>query len=609
MEQIITEILKYGLLPAFLLIIIYLIIQEPERADKIKALITQPFFLFFRWFSKEYISSKVASQANEFLNSSVFSKLTHSDNYNIKVKWVKEKNDPILSMNGTLILRMKEDDDQTKNILSAVHTALPHVLCPLIRKNINTTCQKSIDLTVLKKLSTKLGKHGKLTFKKYFLDPETEIDFKISGLITKLQSLDEHGFFIPIFVNELEILSEGLFADNDTIDYSEQTLQFLEYLLSIINRDVGQETQLEYFLHPFKVTSILLAKAQRADTQGLRPYLRRLTINLDKGSETVYIISYPPAFDFFKRLLSALDSHERIFVKKVVKTQYYNDSFFGKTDLKIAILTRNEIFSDQLFEEKLTTYKLTEGLVVQGIVEDISRNEVLVNVFGMRAYIQKEECSWISISSCDDIFVKDKEYTFTIKKIDKSSSMIYLTLKTNDTDPWYNVDIPKLNSIIEVHLHSYNPIHFKCIYLEKLEVYIMNEELSWFFLTNKQCDNLVGTNCNVKVINIDEVNKKIFCSIRQVDKNPWPTIHSSLKIGMEFNGKVTDVTPNFIQIKLPNNYYGIIPRENLVQGGHEYKNYMENVVIGQGVDVYVSKVFINRQRIRLDLMRNKIKAH
>src|SRR5690606_2496537 len=125
------------------------IIQEPDRAEKLKALITQPFYRFFRWFSKEHISSRVASQANEFLSSSVFSQLTHSENYNIKVKWVKEASDPIFKENGSLILRMKEEDDQTQNILSAVHTALPHVLCPLIRKNINKTCEKSIDLAIL----------------------------------------------------------------------------------------------------------------------------------------------------------------------------------------------------------------------------------------------------------------------------------------------------------------------------------------------------------------------------------------------------------------------------------------------------------------------------
>lgn len=605
MELVIKEILKFGLVPTFLLIIIYLIVQEPDRATKLKALLTQPFFKLFRWFSKEHISAKVSSQANEFLNSSVFSQLTHSENYNVKVKWVKEASDPIFKENGSLILRMKEEDDQTKNILSAVHSALPHIVCPLIRKNINNACEKSIDLAILKKLASKLGKHGKITFKKYFLDPETEIDSQISELIVKLTQLDEHGFLVPIFINELELLSEGLFADNDFTDYSEQTLQFLEYLLTIVNREVGQDIQLEYLITPFKVSTILLAKAHRADTQGLRPYLRRLNINLDKGSETVYVIAFPPAFDFFKRLLSSLDSHERVFIKKVVKAEYYKDGNFGHRNLKIAVLTRNEIFSDASFEEKLKANNIQVGLKVKGIVEDISQNEALVNILGMKAYIQKGDCSWITIENCNQVLTKDLEYDFYIKNIDKSSGLIYLTLNSKENDPWEKIIIPNLGDNIQVLFSLQNNLHIKAIYENCLEVIIMQEELSWFFLSQMQRAQLLGITHTVKVTQIDEAQKRIFCSLRQMVENPWPDIHLSLKVGMEFNGKVVEITNNGIQVKLPNNYYGILPKDCLEKAGHEYKNYIDNVVLGQGLDVYVTKVFIQRQKIRLDLLRNK----
>ena len=195
MEKIVELFLKYGLLPTCLLIVVFLIIQEPERAVKLKAWLTAPFFRLFKWFSKAHISAEVSSNANEFLKSDIFSQLSHADRYKLKVRWVQEANDPILTQKGTLILRLKEEDDQTKNILSAVHSALRHVLFPLMRKNLNATCNNSIDLVILKKLSEKLGSHGKATFKRYFLDPQSDIDVKINGLIIKLQKLDTHGFF------------------------------------------------------------------------------------------------------------------------------------------------------------------------------------------------------------------------------------------------------------------------------------------------------------------------------------------------------------------------------------------------------------------------------
>ena len=605
MDELVKNILQYGLVPTFLLIALVLIIQEPDRAIKLKALITQPFFKLFRWFSKEHISSKVSSQANEFLNSNIFGLLTHSERFSLKVKWVSEPNDPILSKNGTLILRLKEEDDQTRNILSAVHSALPHVVCPLMRKNINITCEKSIDLTVLQKLSEKLGKHGKLTFKRYFLDPETDNDILINELIKKLITLDKQGFFVPIFINELELLSEGLYSDNDKTDYSQEVLQFIEYLLTIINREIGSEIELEYLTPPFKVSTILLAKAQRADKQGLKPYLRRLRINLAKGSESVYIIAFPPAFDFFERLIKTLESHERVFLKKVIKTQYSVINNGHQSNLKIAILTRNDVFTDSEFEQKLESNKISEGTRITGVVEDISQNECLVTVSGMRAYISKAECTWHSISNCNEILNVGQQYSFVVKRIDKSSNMIYLSLKLPETNPWESVDIPKQGDIIELRILSGDSIKFSCLFQNKLEVYVLKDEVSWFFLTPNQFNSFIGKTVNAKVIEIDVENEKIFCSFRQIDSNPWLTVHESLPVGKEFNSKVIDVTSEYIQVKLPNNYQGIIPKSELEKAGHEYANFEDNVVIGQGIDVVISKVFIAKKKIRLDLKRNK----
>lgn len=200
-NEVIKKILEIGIAPAILLVVIFLIVQDPDRAVKLKSFITKPFFKFLRWFSKEHISSKVSGHVNEFFKRNLYPFLIESEKYNFKVKWVSKPNDPILKENGTLILRLKEENDQTKNIISAVQVAIPHVVCPLIRNNISTTSIKAIDLTILQKLTYKLGKHGKAIFKKFFLDPETNQDHEIGELIRNLFRLDRHGFFVPIFLN------------------------------------------------------------------------------------------------------------------------------------------------------------------------------------------------------------------------------------------------------------------------------------------------------------------------------------------------------------------------------------------------------------------------
>lgn len=605
MDTLAKEILKIGLLPALLFVLIFLIFQDPDRIPKLKAVLTEPFFKLFKWFSKEHISSKVSSAVNEYFKKDFYSSLVNTDKYNFKVKWVSNTSDPVLNEDGSLILRLKEEPDQTKNILTAVHVALPHVICPLTRNNISLSCSKSIDLAILQKLSFKLGMHGKATFKRYFLDPETKKDEEIGHLISELIKLDKHGFFVPIFLNELELIGEGLYAENDTKDYTNEALDFIKYLISIVDRDRGEHIELNYLTSPFKIGTILLAKAQRADKQGLRPYLKRLRIKLDKGCESVYFIAFPPAFPFFSKLISTLDGHERIFIKNVISTSEYevNGSYTTKK-LKIALLRKNDIFTEEAFQTKIELNNIEIGKKVTGIVEHISQNETLVNVLGIRSYINREDCSWLTINDCSTVFNNDEEYDFIIKSIDKSSSVIHLTRKFEEDNPWVLDDLPSLNQNIEVEFTASDEIKFIGLFENRLEVFMLNQEASWFLLSKEQRESIVNSVQEVKVVDIDEDNQKLFVSLKQLEEDPWPIIHKSLTKGKQFDGRVTSVTNSYVEVEIVNGYRGRVPKESLLQAGHEYANFSETVVVGQGLSVVVSKVFIKRQIIRFDLSRN-----
>jgi len=42
----------------------------------------------------------------------------------------------------------------------------------------------------------------------------------------------------------------------------------------------------------------------------------------------------------------------------------------------------------------------------------------------------------------------------------------------------------------------------------------------------------------------------------------------------------------------------------MIDAGYEYKDFIVNVVPGQGLDVVVTKVFLEKRKIRLNLKRN-----
>lgn len=601
MDKLIEAILKYGLLPTFLLIIIFLIVQDPNRAFKLKSLLISPFFKLFKWFKRAYIANEVAKYLNTFFSKELAID-SSNDSVSFKIDWVRSDADPILK-GGKLIIRMRNDEDQAKNVLTATRYALPKVVCPLFRHNILPAYSTAIDFTFLHKLAGQLGNHGKAVFKKYFLDPESTSDPALVETLQKLIQLDKFGIFTSIFINELNHVGEGLYGDSDTKDRTSELIQFINYLSELANREIGEEIPLDNYSERFKVGCILLARSQRATKRGLIPYLRRLNINLEKGCDSIYIVAFPPAFKFLEKFIDVVDGNQRVNIERIYKTKEV--SFLNRsTAINICSLRRNKLFTNESFVRKIEASDIQIGKYVQGTVVDCSTDEALISFLGVDGTIIKSECSWVSNLTCHDTLHIGEIKTFIVKNIDNSNGNISLSLRFPEEDPWKKIQIPKANDIIELTLTSRDNISFKGLFKDVLEVALPIQEVSWFNLDGDERDELLGKTMLAKVIRVEPSIRLIECSIRQMENDPWPNIHASLKPGTEFNGKVHEVSEHFVRVRIDNGLVGKVPRESLLLAGYEYSNYMENLVPGQGLEVVVTKVFINKKWIRLDLKRN-----
>lgn len=597
MDSLIAVILKYGLISTFLSILLFLIVQDPNRAFKLKSLILTPFFKLFRWFKRAYVANEVAHNINTF-----FSKELAGQTVNVKINWVKNSEDPIFQ-SGNLIILMKKEEDQTRNILTATKYALPQVICPIFRHHIKSTFVSAIDLTLLQKLADKLGNHGKFVFKKYFLNPELETDAEINSILIKLLKIDRYGIFTTIFLNELDHAGEGLYADSNLTDRSAELITFINFLYTISEREIGEEIELVNLSDIFKVSVILLAKSQVASKRGLIPYLRRLNINLEKGTNSIYIIAFPQAFNFLNKFIEVIDGNQRVTLEKQFSTKESSYSV-NKTSINIALLRRNQIYTNESFVKKIQASEIVIGKLVQGTVIDCSRDEALISFLGIDGTIKKQECSWLSFINCNDILEVGAVREFIVKKIDTNSGNISLSLKVAENDPWKLITVPNVNENIELKIITYDFFNLKCLYENLLEINIPVNEISWHSPNEEDKENLLNKVITAKVIKITPEDRIIECSIRQLEKDPWPKIHETLKTDTEFNGKVCEVNEHFVRVKIDNGLIGKIPKESLIQAGHEYANYRENLVTGQGIDVVVTKVFLNKRWIRLELKRN-----
>lgn len=603
--KIVAELVaEYGLY-AILLIVLVLIIHDPDRAEKLNALILKPFFRFFKWGSRQYLASEVGSTSTEFFKRHVNQLLPSSPDVKIKIKWVKSVSDPVLSDDGTLILRITETNDQSRNVLAATQLALPKVVCPTIRPNLEGEFSTAVDLTLLRKLSEKLGRHARPVFQKYFLEPGIGENRRTEELFGELVELDNQGIFVPIFIEELNLLGESLYALGDSTDKTAAINSFLQYLLNLARRDIGEYTVLGHISSEFSVGIVLLAITHKALTKGVAPYIGRINDYLVRGCDSIYLIAFHHKPTFLQRILKSIEGDERV---SLVKFNKVDTKISAKKpcdgEINIALLRRNPLLSETTFDEKLLVSGIKEGDVVEGTVIDVSQDLALLDVTGFNGIITRHECSWQRVLTCEDVLSKDYTHQFVIKSINREKNSLILSLRFPDKDPWQSEKLPKVGDVIDVEFFAVIGYQYIGRYEDDIEIYLPFTEVFWIGPHNAEKDDLTGTSQKVIVYEKSEEKRELKGSIRQLDEDPWPQIHKSLPKGTELRTAVIDFSEQSVRVSLPGGLEGYIPNEAMMRGGFEYADYETSLVKGQGLDVVVKKVFLVKRKIRLDLRRN-----
>jgi len=316
------------------------------------------------------------------------------------------------------------------------------------------------------------------------------------------------------------------------------------------------------------------------------------------------IIAYSQAFDFFDRIFNAVESDERLAHVKTLKIKIKSKAKHFTSFRKIALFRRIPLFVNDSFDDKIKSLGILPGASIKGMVIDLSQDYALVDVQGFNGVIHKKECSWRLTKDCRDVLELDGTYDFFVMSIDPSRTLINLTLKNPENDPWRSENFPDLEDIIEVELIECNGYCYTGLYVDNIVISIPRNEISWVTIPSPNDNSLLESKQKVIIYDKSDESKKIKGSIRRLEKDPWPIIHEKLPRGTELRGIVAEVNPNFVTIDLPDGLQGIIPRESMIQAGFEYEDYESSVVIGQGLDVVVTKIFLKKQKIRLDLKRN-----
>ena len=217
------------------------------------------------------------------------------------------------------------------------------------------------------------------------------------------------------------------------------------------------------------------------------------------------------------------------------------------------VLSRKAVLEKEFAAKKAETLtKLEEGVILEGVVKNITDYGVFVDLGGIDGLLHITDISWGRVNHPSEHFAIGDEVEVVVLKFDPETERVSLGYKQRSEDPWSLVDKKyPLGSKVRgkvVSLVDYGAF----VELEEgVEGLIHVSEMSWTKKVVNPAKILeVGDEVEAIVSELDLPQRRISLSLRQAERNPWEELAISHPVGSVIEGKVRNLTEfgAFVQI-------------------------------------------------------------
>ncbi len=203
--------------------------------------------------------------------------------------------------------------------------------------------------------------------------------------------------------------------------------------------------------------------------------------------------------------------------------------------------------------------------VVKGRVKNITDFGAFIDLGGIDGLLHITDISWGRVSHPSEILNLGDEIQVVVIGIDRDNGKVSLGLKQITASPWETAE-QKYPVGTRVRGRITNLLPYGAfVELEKgIEGLIHVSEFSWTKRINHPSDVVkVGDEVEVMILNVDKASRKLSLGLKQLEANPWDSIHDRLKKGDAVEGKVRNVTDYGVFLELEPGIDGLIHASDL----------------------------------------------
>lgn len=267
------------------------------------------------------------------------------------------------------------------------------------------------------------------------------------------------------------------------------------------------------------------------------------------------------------------------------------------------VVSRRAIVENELSEEReklLAT--LEEGMVVKGVVKNLTDYGAFVNLGGLDGLLHITDLAWRRVKHPSEVLNVGDEIEARVLKFDREQCRVSLGLKQLGEDPWldlarrYPVRTRLFGKV--TNLTDYGAF----VELEEgVEGLVHLSEMDW---TNKNIHPAkvchVGDEVEVMILDIDPERRRVSLGMKQCKPNPWDEFAAAHKKGDIISGRIRSITDFGVFIGIEGGIDGLVHLSDLSwdrPGEEVVTDYKK----GDELAVAVLAVDADRERISLGL--------
>lgn len=283
----------------------------------------------------------------------------------------------------------------------------------------------------------------------------------------------------------------------------------------------------------------------------------------------------------------------------------------------VVVSRRAVIESENSAERDNLLKKLNEGLIVTGMVKNLTDYGAFIDLGGVDGLLHITDMAWKRVKHPSDVVGIGDEITVQVLKFDKERARVSLGLKQLGVDPWISI-IKEYKEGDKLIGKVTNLTDYGC-FIEiagGIEGLVHISEMDW---TNKNLHPskavTVGESIEVMILDIDEERRRISLGLKQCKINPWRKFEEIYNRGDQVVGKIKSITDFGIFIGLEGGIDGLVHLSDVSwhlsneDAVRDYKKGDEIMAMVLQIDAERERISLGIKQLTEDILGNYFSLH